>query len=58
MKNHFASALALGACIIFGCGIIAMGSGKDAGLIGAFIAIASGGWLLKQAWELSTKEGL
>ncbi len=56
MKNHFASALALGACIIFGCGIIAMSSGKDAGLIGAFIAIAIGGWLLKQAWELSNKE--
>ncbi len=56
MKNHFGSALAVGACIIFGCGVIAMAFGTDSGLIGAFIAIAVGGWLLKQAWELANKE--
>lgn len=55
MKNNFDAALALGACIIIGCGVIAMGFGRDSGQIVAFIAIASGGWLLKQAMELSNK---
>lgn len=56
MKSHFAPALALGACIIIGCGVIAMGLGRDAGQIVAFIAIAFGGWLLKTAMEISNKE--
>lgn len=56
MKNQFESALAVGACIIIGCGVIAMAFGTVSGLIGAFLAIAFGGWLLKQAWEVSNKE--
>jgi hypothetical protein len=56
MKNHFASALAIGACIIMGCGVIAMAFGTVSGLIGAFIAMAFGGRLLLQAWKLSNKE--
>lgn len=56
MKGHFESALALGACIIIGCGVIAMAFGKDSGQIVAFIAIGFGGWLLKNAMEISNKE--
>ncbi len=56
MKNHFESALAVGACIIIGCGVIAMAFGTVSGLIGAFIAIAIGGRLLQQAWKLSNRE--
>ena len=53
MKSHFASALAVGSCIIIGSGIIAMTFGTVSGLIGAFIAIAGGGWLLFLAGKLS-----
>ena len=56
MKTQFGPALAVGACIIIGCGVIAMAFGTVSGLIGAFIATAFGGWLLKQAWEVSNKE--
>jgi hypothetical protein len=56
MKDHFESALAVGACVIIGCGVIAMAFGTVSGLIGAFIAMAIGGRLLQQAWKLSHKE--
>lgn len=56
MKNQFEPALAVGACIIIGCGVIAMAFGTVSGLIGAFLAIVFGGWLLKQAWEIANKE--
>lgn len=56
MKSHIDSALALGACIIIGCGVIAIAFGSDTGQVVAFIAIAFGGWLLKQAMELSNKK--
>lgn len=56
MKYQFASALAIGACIIFGCGVIAMAFGTVSGLIGACMAFAFGRWLLKWATELSNKE--
>ncbi len=54
MKDHFAPALVIGSCIIIGSGIIAMSSGTVSGLIGTFIAIAGGGWLLFLAGKLST----
>lgn len=56
MKNQFEPALAMGACIIIGCGVIAMAFGTVSGLIGAFVAIAFGGLLLKQAWEIANKD--
>lgn len=56
MKSHFHSALALGACIIIGCGVVTMGVARESGQIVAFIAIAFGGWLLKGAMEFSNKE--
>jgi hypothetical protein len=46
MKSHYHSALALGACIIIGCGFIAMAFGTLSGLIAAFMALLGGGWLL------------
>ena len=56
MKNQFEPALAMGACIIIGCGVIAMAYRTVSGLIGAFLAIAFGGWSLKQAWEIANKD--
>jgi len=56
MKEHFASALAVGACIIIGFGVLAMAFGTVSGLIAAFIAIAVGGRLLLQAWKTSNEK--
>ncbi|MBB5032816.1 hypothetical protein [Prosthecobacter vanneervenii] len=56
MKSHFHPALALGACIIIGCGVVTMGFARESGQIVAFLAIAFGGWLLKQVMESANKE--
>lgn len=56
MKDHFEFALAIGSCILIGCGTIGMAFGTLPGLVAGAVAIVVGFRLLNKAWQMSKKQ--